>query len=282
MIRVDPIPPTPAVLIGDESAAAKERNEAAEHWKTHGTMKGFKFKVYKEREVVAALEDTFNGKCAYCEGRYDNNAPCEVEHYRPKGGVEVDGKLGQPGYYWLAADWMNLLPSCGDCNKMRYHEFADDEPEARGKANKFPIADPAKRAKAPGEEAFEECLLLHPYIDEPRDFLTFVEDGKHKGVIQALPGPDGQPREKARVSIRVYGLDRPRLTSAREDVWIRVAGNVKVAKRHLATVNANPDDPAAQINLNDAIASLKHELSARASFLAMARQLAEPLRDLVT
>ena len=241
-------------------------------------MKGFTFAVYKKPEVVEALERVFNGKCAYCEYRYDAGAPCDVEHYRPKGGVEVDGKLKEPGYYWLAADWMNLLPSCVDCNRKRYHEFADDEPEARGKANMFPIGDPGKRAKAPGEEANEERVLLHPYLDDPQEFLTFIENG----AIQALKGPDDQPKQKGLMSIRVYGLDRPNLSKAREDVWVRIAGYVRRAKRNLARLNANPGDPDAQLDLDESIEELRRELSARALFLGMVRQLADPVRELVT
>lgn len=277
MIRIDPIPPAPAVLVGAASAAAKERAKAAAYWKKNRTMRGFTFAVYKNREVVAALETVFNGKCAYCEYRYDAGAPCDVEHYRPKGGIEVDGTLKEPGYYWLAADWMNLLPSCADCNRKRYHEFPDDEPEARGKANMFPLVDPAKRAKRPGREKYEERVLLHPYLDEPRDYLTFVE----KGVIQALTEPDGKPKLKGLTSIRVYGLDRPNLSKAREDVWIRISGMVRRARRDLARVNANPGDPEALVDLDDSIESLKRELSSRALFLAMVRQLAEPVRELV-
>lgn len=277
MIRIAPIPPPPAVLVGRKSIAATERTKAAAYWKKNRTMRGFKFTVYKNPDVVAALEGAFNGKCAYCEYRYDAGAPCDVEHYRPKGGVEVDGKLKEPGYYWLAADWMNLLPSCVDCNRQRYHEFPEDEPEIRGKANIFPIGNPSKRATAPGKEAAEERVLLHPYLDEPRDFLTFLE----KGAIQALTGPDGLPKQKGLISIRVYGLDRPNLSKAREDVWIRIAGMVRRAKRDLARVNANPNDPDAKIDLDESIASLERELSARGLFLGMVIQLTDPVRDLV-
>lgn len=277
MIRISPIPEPPAILVGPDSPAAKERKEAAAYWKANKTMKGFPFKVYKNAEVVAALESVFNGKCAYCEFRYDGGAPCDVEHYRPKGGVYVDGELKEPGYYWLAADWMNLLPSCVDCNRQRYHDFGDDDPEIRGKANIFPIENPAKRAKKPGAEVGEERVLLHPYLDEPRDFLTFIENG----VIQALQGPDGQPKERGLVSIRTYGLDRPNLSKAREDVWVRIAGYVKRAKRHLGRVAANPASEEARVDLDEAIADLRRELSARALFLGMVRQLAEPVRELV-
>lgn len=49
-------------------------------------------------------------------------APLDVEHFRPKSEIdEVDPATFRPvpgraptapGYYWLAAAWSNLLPSC--------------------------------------------------------------------------------------------------------------------------------------------------------------------------
>ena len=67
----------------------------------------FTFAAYKADDVREALTRLFRGKCAYCESRYAVTQPMDVEHWRPKGGVEeedVDGKtrLG-PGYPWLAA-----------------------------------------------------------------------------------------------------------------------------------------------------------------------------------
>ncbi|MEF9674035.1 hypothetical protein QNM99_25505 [Pseudomonas sp. PCH446] len=41
----------------------------------------------------------------------------DVEHYRPKGAVSEDAS--HPGYWWVAMDWDNLLPSCIDCNRKR-------------------------------------------------------------------------------------------------------------------------------------------------------------------
>jgi uncharacterized protein (TIGR02646 family) len=273
MIRIDPVPAAPPNLVGPKSAGSTERKKAEQYWKANKTMKGFTFKVYKTPEVVAALTGVFKGKCAYCEFRYDGGAPADVEHYRPKGGVEVNGKLKEPGYYWLAADWTNLLPSCVDCNRMRYHEFPDDGPEARGKANTFPIAN-KPRATRPGQEKKEKRLLLHPYFDEPKDYLRFVEEG----AIQAI-SEDGVAKPMAVNSIRVYGLDRPNLSDARRDVWVRVAAAVKRVKREAVHASANPGDVYAKESLKEAIEALKRELSERALFLALARQLAEPISE---
>jgi hypothetical protein len=212
MIRVHPIHPEPAALAGADSPAERERQNAAAYWAKNGTMKGFKFVVYKDARVVKALEDAFFGKCAYCEFSYAGGAPCDVEHYRPKGAIDVDGTLTEPGYYWLAAEWTNLLPSCVDCNRARYQEFPDADPELSGKANKFPIGDPAARAKQPGQEAHEERLLLHPYFDDPSEHLHFLE----RGIIQAAltdgkPHGEGIDRDVRARSEAPHGRARRRL-----------------------------------------------------------------------
>lgn len=276
MIRINPIPPAPPALTEKDCPARKERKAACAYWKVNKTMKGFKFEAYGSPEVRAALEKAFHGKCAYCECRYDSGAPCDVEHYRPKGGVAINGKLEEPGYYWLAAEWTNLLPSCIDCNRKRYHEFPEDGIEARGKANLFPI-DGKKRATAPGKEHAERRLLLHPYFDDPSEYIRFVDDG----VIQALADHTGAPKKMAMESIRVYGLDRPRLTSERRFVWIRIASMVKRAKRDVLMAEANPGDLEAQEAMLESISDLKRELSERGQFLGMARQVVRPIADLL-
>jgi uncharacterized protein (TIGR02646 family) len=81
--------------------------------------------VYKDGAVKAALDAMFHGKCAYCEFMYIGGMPVDIEHFRPKGAVIVGGKMRKPGYYWLAAKWENLLPSCIDCNRKRDQELQD-------------------------------------------------------------------------------------------------------------------------------------------------------------
>ena len=78
----------------------------------------FNYTAYTKKPLKKALTVLFHGKCAYCESRYAGSQPMDVEHWRPKGKVETaNGEY--PGYYWLAATWANLLPSCIDCNRSR-------------------------------------------------------------------------------------------------------------------------------------------------------------------
>lgn len=181
------------------------------------------------------LLNVFNKKCAYCETPVSRSV-FHAEHYRPKGRVTANGKkvkiqddqgndIDHPGYFWLAFDWRNLLPSCALCNTVN------------GKKNQFPIPEKKayqsilkglskgerlieKRIKSPtwddvyyfqpADLDFKEGrLLLHPYFDDPRKCLRFDDFG---GVISI-----GNPEEKARGdwSIKVYDLANGTLAAER-------------------------------------------------------------------
>jgi uncharacterized protein (TIGR02646 family) len=221
MIHVDRTRvPKPASLDGLTSKGWLEREEAVAFYDDPlNAGKDFsseKFRAYKDEEVKKALNELFQGKCAYCESPYASTAPVDVEHFRPKAGILVDGKLTKPGYYWLAADWDNLLPSCIDCNRSRTQEFDDKDPQKSGKANQFPVADENRRAQKPGKENEEEYLLLDPCRDDPQAHLEFLAEG----VIRArLAAPETLSR-KGTTSIEVYGLQRKGLVDARRDLLV--------------------------------------------------------------
>ena len=105
-----------------------------------------------------------------------------------------------PGYYWLAYDWRNILPSCRKCN-------TDD-----GKGTQFPAI---KHAFSPVDgdcpatlDEFEEPFLLQPFRDgyDPKSFFIFDDLG---GI---------EPRnenKQAEASIQVYDLKRGALRDRR-------------------------------------------------------------------
>jgi uncharacterized protein (TIGR02646 family) len=200
----------------------------------------FPFKAYKADEVKQRLEALFHGKCAYCESYFASQAPVDVEHYRPKGAVE--GEPNHPGYWWLAMEWTNLLPSCLDCNRRRRQMapsgaisdlkllYAQTQ---SGKKDSFPIAGPRAAADTADLE-LEKPLLLDPTRDNPADHLTYCfAEGAASGLIlpkatalAALPTIDAAQQVaaaaaqaglsvKGAVSIQVYGLNRMHLVQER-------------------------------------------------------------------
>lgn len=173
-------------------------------------------------------QNRFYGKCAYCESDILTDQPGDMEHFRPKDEVrDIDNNLvvidenGQrrhPGYYWLAYDWRNLLPSCWDCNrvttkKTRGHRI--------GKGTKFPVK--GFRATTPGAEGREEPLLINPVLQDPQEHLELEENGLFKGR-----SPEG------RACIDIFGLNvREALIESRKHVYKSVKNDVDMLIIHL-------------------------------------------------
>lgn len=168
------------------------------------TPKPFPFSRYKEVSVKNALEKLFHGKCAYCESFYAGLQPVDVEHYRPKG--EVEGVSSHPGYWWLAMEWSNLLPSCIDCNRRRNQktpkagedrmvalradgDFDRSRSILTGKQSAFPLMDGSAHAARPGDDVeAEKRLLLDPTRDDPDRHLAFHIDREHLvGLVYPRP-----------------------------------------------------------------------------------------------
>jgi len=241
----------PDALSGTDSPAAKELQKL-KAWFAAPAGSPPAFAVYKSDSVKKQLDELFHGKCAYCESFFASTAPVDVEHYRPKGAVSEDAS--HPGYWWLAMDWDNLLPSCIDCNRKRKQvtprlsarllTLRDDRQGFNqgslllsGKKDSFPIL--GQRARSAAQDfAGEYPLLLDPCRDNPDEHLRFHIDRanliglvlprSHAGAdLPPLAGAgaalDGHLEEalasgvslKGSVSIHVYGLNRLGLVQER-------------------------------------------------------------------
>jgi uncharacterized protein (TIGR02646 family) len=206
-----------------QSAAAVEL-EANGTKHTPGASGSFRFAAYKHDSIKTALHQLFRGKCAYCEGFYDALAPVDVEHYRPKGALE--GVANHSGYWWLAADWENLLPSCLDCNRRRRQRIVSlDDPLAHpkvnaGKKDAFPVAG-SHATFENGDLDAEGALLINPCRDDPSVYLKF-HLGPEPLLALVLPlDPENAPQRGA-VSIQTYGLNRLGLVQERTRILRRL------------------------------------------------------------
>jgi hypothetical protein len=182
---------------------------------------GFKFQLYRKPAVKDALENLFHRKCAYCENRYRAAHPVDVEHWRPKAGVKIEETPGQvrephPGYYWLAAVWENLLPSCINCNRAsKQEQLPTGERIVAGKGSLFPLSREDRRAYSSEEITNEDPLLLDPTVDRPEAHLEFVDEC----VLRArTDSHTGRPSERGMSSINVFGLNRTDLVMERQEV----------------------------------------------------------------
>jgi 5-methylcytosine-specific restriction endonuclease McrA len=177
------------------------------------------------KKMRQQLFDAFHGKCAYCEAKFILDQTGDVEHFRPKGAVvdehdqpvtiadNAGAARPHPGYYWLAYDWQNLLPSCSRCNRLTKTR----DGRKVGKGTRFPVA--AGRAAAPGEEAAEQPLFLHPAFDDPSEHLVFDAD---TGILAGKT-----PRGK--LCIELLDLNRDGLPEARLNVYTSLKARIFVA-----------------------------------------------------
>lgn len=157
----------------------------------------FQKSVYAAASVKSALRKAQHDKCAFCESKISHVAYGDVEHFRPKAGFrqKPEDPLAQPGYYWLAYDWTNLLFCCQICNQ-------------RQKGNLFPLIDHARRAKSHHDDIKnEQPLFIHPPEEEPQEFLEF-----HEEYLCATHG-----NKRGTVTIDVLGLNRELIAERRND-----------------------------------------------------------------
>lgn len=198
----------------------------------------YSFKRYREDAVKSQLAELFQGKCAYCESRYAGTQPMDVEHWRPKGEIHLStNKKIKPGYYWLAAEWENLLPSCIDCNRARTQfDTLLQENIVLGKQNQFPILDETTRIldhrdDPVGDEcnpticASEEPLLINPCEEDPEFLLCYDENGV---IHPSIKDRDTLEYKKAVNSIRVYALNRSELVSERLGIIVQIDHRVSL------------------------------------------------------
>jgi hypothetical protein len=218
-----------------------------------------------------------NYKCAYCEAEICATQPGDVEHYRPKNRIkELDGKIvkillnngssiDHPGYWWLSYDWLNLLPACIDCNRMRYHEESDVRTPA-GKADFFPIS--GKRAVLYTDELPDEhALLLNPADPDfsAEAHFEFLANGK---VEPKTP--------EAQTSCTVLGLNiRERLVAQRAAAYANVSALVTqfIAVSLPALISQAPLSPV-EIDIRRRLNEMWARRTQYAAFVGLALQAA--------
>lgn len=259
--------------------------------------KAFQFKAYKGTTVIEELNKLFFGKCAYCESKYQATQPVDVEHYRPKGGVyvpdsspagggkkagtktaaatELKMKLQKPGYYWLAAKWDNLLPSCIDCNRERNQKIPHETDPTKqpsvekvGKGNNFPLANESKRRLTPKSRKREVPLILDPTQDEPEKYLEFTEHGMVRPTQV-----DGVDNQRGKVSIKVYALQRNGLVQERRGRALLVLAQIQRVRDVVEDFNREPGNKRFENRLDMEMAELEKYMQPEAEYAGMARQL---------
>lgn len=241
MIKIDrSLGVAPATL---EAAAALEINENKARIELGLTKQNrLKFTAYSDGAVKAELIKIFGRKCCYCESLLKGTQRSDIEHYRPKTSLRIKKEDGtfenRIGYYWLGADWDNLLISCSDCNSTITHENQDGAIAVTGKGTYFPLMVEAGRATSPDEVLREQPLLLNPCVDDPSDHIYFSENGTiHPVVVDGVKSPRGAG------TIELIGLHRSELVQMRA----RHRYIVLAAVRHTVRALQEGCDPGADL-----------------------------------
>jgi uncharacterized protein (TIGR02646 family) len=270
----------PAVLVDANGAGVRETARAIAHYNTHPPHMPFNFAVYSNQEVKGALATLFNGKCAYCESFILHIYPGDVEHFRPKGEI-TEPIVRKPGYYWLGADWSNLLLSCRNCNQKLTHAIHGlMQKKTMGKMNQFPLSDEGVRVRRHdannGIDPEETVrLLIDPCNDDPEIHFEYDTDS---GVIKAKR-INGILSEKAKKSIDVYVLQRIPLVFAREKRLIEIHAQIQRVKEAVVNYNTFCDegDSVKSIYfekiLKRELEKIKSFLNPKEEYLGMARQI---------
>jgi uncharacterized protein (TIGR02646 family) len=274
-MRRVPLSDCPAVLDGPTSIGGQEAERAIDYYNAQPPpTKAFVYRAYKRAAVRDALNDAFSFRCAYCESQYGAVQPVDIEHYRPKGAIVTStGVRLKPGYFWLAATWGNLLPSCIDCNRPRKQKGRTGATRLLGKGNHFPLIDEGGRARTPDADlSREEPLLLSPYADSPERHLEFRPDG----IIRPAAGTGATSEDRrGRATIDLVGLNRPKLADSRAAHGLRVRMQLAAVTDAELNIAKDPDDATFRRQLQRELTRLKLLQDAESPYVTMTKQLIE-------
>lgn len=273
-------PPAPLSLEGAQCAGALEIANAALHYAVPD-QSTYKFRAYKRTDVVEALEQAFAHKCAYCETNASAGFPIDVEHYRPKGSVEREPE--HPGYWWLAATWANLLPSCADCNRRRKHRMAIPgltldqlarlPKQTSGKQNSFPI-EGVRATSAMANYDAEVPMLIDPTVTDPGQHIGWGFEGR---LSLAVPKSiDGVSDKRGSSTIFTFGLNRQKLVEQRtglaEDIELEFSTIERILDLAARTTDAEARRDLIAMAMQN-IQRLGRRTVHSAPYSAMAREL---------
>lgn len=145
-----------------------------------------------------------NHKCCYCERVRELKRESDLEHFRPKGGVEKEN--AHFGYWWLAYEWENYLYSCKPCNQGN-------------KKNQFPLLPGGQRAtKKTDSLTNEKPVLINPYDEDedPENYISFDWENSNDYFVKAVPTSTDDDN-RGNDTINIVGLNKGLLPEDRAE-----------------------------------------------------------------
>jgi len=206
-----------------EKATAKLRDDY-EAGNTIEITELYKRKSIK-KEVYFSKTGPFRGRCAYCESYIADLQRGDVEHFRPKRAVTDEndvpvtitrpgGRQEQhPGYFWLAYNWKNLLPSCTSCNQPG--------DEGIGKRNRFPLEPPPGHGITDTDITTERPLLINPADPDDDDPENHLDIELETGIMCSRNNS-----RRGEACVKIFGLNiRDQLVNGRRAAMEEVTAN---------------------------------------------------------
>jgi 5-methylcytosine-specific restriction endonuclease McrA len=184
--------------------------------------------INRYRNRWTALRGAFaaysHDKCWYVECK-NLGTDDDVDHFRPKLGVKEDPS--HPGYFWLAFEWTNLRLSCHRANRPRTNV---ETGQTGGKAEHFPLIDPAVRAMSPNDNLSSEVPAL---IDPTKPADVALLSFKPNGEADLSPEFKGQAIAEAKfeASRLILHLNWPKFRDARVVLYNQIARTVDRGER---------------------------------------------------
>jgi len=172
--------------------------------------------------TLSYLTELYKNKCAICER--ERGMELQVDHFRPKKqrNNKTEIKYNQPGYYWLAYEWFNLIPLCSYCNINKSNKFPlstwDNTNRISDHLNIHTIAG-FNSYNLNWLQKHENPLLINPeYEIHPERHFSFRIDGR---II-------GQTDEGVE-TINICKLNRKDLKRERIEIRFRFVNDIKSA-----------------------------------------------------
>lgn len=147
-----------------------------------GTHKADKA-LYRDT-TIDSLTKLYANKCCYCER--SRGYEIQVDHYRPTKTRDnkTNPEYNQPGYYWLAYTWSNLLPLCSKCNQEKSNKFPLNVERSTTRISSHIPVSPITMDNIVDLNwlnSNEISLLLHPELEpQPARHFVFLNDGRLK------------------------------------------------------------------------------------------------------
>lgn len=173
------------------------------------------------------------GKCWYSESP-DPHSFFDVDHFRPK----LEAKRSETdsdvqGYEWLAFDWDNFRYAANCANRVSQNIETGN---VEGKGSWFPLLENSAKAEW-GNRCIpdERPVLIDPVAENEVRLMDVDADGFLRPSKLAV----GSEIHRVERSCELYGLNLPRLRSARQRLMREIQGELDDLLRDISAVGKN-------------------------------------------